>query len=96
MGDQHTGRFEVQVEEGPPRGGLHELEQTTYYRVVERESGDVVMTLRGELEASLSTTTGMWDDYRVSGVCGVTITDDGRSVHVRYHDGHEETRTIPR
>jgi len=95
MGEQQTSRFEVQVEEGAPRGGLYELEQTTYYRVVERESREVVMAFQGEMEASLSTTTGMWDGYRFSGVCEVTIADDERSVQVRYHDGHEETRPIP-
>lgn len=96
MGEQRTRRFEVQVEEGAPHGGLYELEQTTYYRVVDRESGEVVMAFRGEMEASLSTETGMWDDYRFSGVCEVTIANDEQSVNVRYHDGREETEEIPK
>jgi hypothetical protein len=96
MEKQQARRFEVQVEEGAPHGGLYELEQTTYYRVVERASGEVMMTFQGEMEASLSTATGMWDDYRFSGVCEVTIADGERSVQVRYHDGREETRPIPK
>ena len=83
-------RFEVRVEEGPPHGGLYDLEQTTYYRVVDAASGEVVLTFEGEMEASLSTCTGMWDDYRFSGVREVILAPDERSVAVRYYDGHEE------
>jgi hypothetical protein len=88
-------RFELLVEEGPPHGGLYELEQTTYYRVVDRHTNQVVMAFRGEVEASLSATTGMWDDYRFSGVCQVLIASDEQSVIVRYHEGREETLRLP-
>lgn len=87
---KRAARFEVLVEEGPPHGGLYELEQTTTYRVVDRRSGKVVMVFQGQMEASLSTTTGMWDDYRFSGVREVSITPDEESVIVWYHDGREE------
>jgi hypothetical protein len=90
MGEYPCDRYAVLVEEGVPRGGLFELEQTTYYRVVEVGAGRVMLTFRGEMEASLSTETGTWDDYRYSGVSGVTIALDGKSVTVRYHDGREE------
>jgi len=96
MGEQRTRRFEVRVEEGAAHGGLYELEQTTYYRVVDRQSGEVVMIFRGEMEASLSTETGMWDDYRFTGVCEVAIADDEQSVNVRYHDGRVEAQRIPK
>jgi hypothetical protein len=89
------GRFELLVEEGAPHGDLYELEQTTYYRVVDRLSDEVVMTFEGEMEASLSTTTGMWDDYRFSGVREVLIASDEQSVVVRYFDGREETVLLP-
>jgi len=89
-------QFEVLVEEGAPHGDLYELEQTTYYRVVDRHSKKVVMTFQGEMEASLSTTTGMWDDYRFSGVREVLIAPDELSVIVRYHDGREETVQLPK
>ena len=79
------------VEEGPPRGGLYVLEQTTYHRVVDTRTQEVVMTFRGELEASFSATTGTWEDYRVSGVRAVVMAPDARSVIVRYHDGREES-----
>lgn len=84
-------RFEVRVEEGLPHGGLYELEQTTYYRVVDTASGEVVLTVQGEMEASLSPCTGMWDDYRFSGVREVIVAPDEGSVAVHYYDGREET-----
>lgn len=93
-GERRMGQFQVLVEEGPPHGDLYELEQTTYYRVVDTHSKEVVMTFQGEMEASLSTTTGMWDDYRFSGACKVTIAPDEQSVNVRYHDGRDETVPI--
>ena len=95
MDKQPSDRYALMVEEGVPHGGLFELEQTTYYHVVDVQTGRVVLTFRGELEASLSTETGAWDDYRTSGVCGVTIAPDGRSVTVRYSDGREETVPLP-
>ena len=51
MPDQEV-RFVVLVEEGPPRGGLFELEQTTYHRVVDTRTQAVVLTFQGEMEAS--------------------------------------------
>ncbi|MBN1135770.1 MAG: hypothetical protein JXM73_04250 [Anaerolineae bacterium] len=95
MCEQQTGRFEVLVEEGPPHGGLYELEQTIYYKVVHRRSGQVVMVFEGQMEASLSTTTGMWEDYRLSGVCEVAIAPDEQSVIVKYCEGREETVPLP-
>ena len=95
QGEGHMGRFELLVEEGSPHGGLYELEQTTYYRVIDRRSDEVVMAFEGEMEASLSTTTGMWDDYRFSGVREVLIAPDEQSVLVRYYDGREETVPLP-
>jgi hypothetical protein len=94
-GEPRMGRFELLVQEGAPHGGLYELEQTTYYRVVDRRSDEVVMTFEGEMEASLSTTTGMWDDYCFSGVREVLIASDEQSVIVRYFDGREEIVPLP-
>lgn len=95
MCDQRTGRFEVVVEEGLPHGGLYELEQTTCYKVVDRHSGRVVMTFECRMEASLSTTTGMWENYYFSGACEVSIAPDEQSVIVKYCDGREETVPLP-
>jgi hypothetical protein len=47
MSEQRAERFEIVVEEGPPHGGLYELEQRTYYRVVDTRSQEVVMTFQG-------------------------------------------------
>jgi hypothetical protein len=90
MGEPEPGRFEVVVVKGPPRGDLYELEQRTYYHVVDRQSQEIVMTFEGLMEASLSRDTGMWDDYYFSGAREVRIAADGQSVIVRYHDGSEE------
>jgi hypothetical protein len=94
-GEGRMGRFELLVEEGSPHGGFYELEQTTYYRVVDWRSDEVVMTFEGEMEASLSTTTGMWDDYRFSGVREVLLAPDEQSVIVQHHDGREEIVPLP-
>lgn len=93
---QQMGRLQVQVERGAPHGDLFELEQTTSYRVVDTLSGDVLLTFQGEMEASLSSETGLWDDYRFSGVCEVLIAPDEQSVIVRYCDGREEALPLPR
>ncbi len=95
MDQQHTGRFEVQVEEDVPRGGLYQLEQRTWYRVVDRSSRQVVMTFQGQVEASLSPDSGMWEDSRGYGVRDVTIALDERSVLVWYYDGRKEMALLP-
>jgi hypothetical protein len=89
--EEPRGRFEVVVEEGPPRGDLYELEQATYFHVVDTASGEVVMTFRGLLEATLSGDTGLWDDYSTSGVREVLVAPDEESVIVRYFDSREES-----
>ena len=81
----------VLVEEDPPRGGLFELEQTTYHRVVDTRTQEIVLTFRGEMEASFSATTGSWGDYYWSGVREVAVPPDEKTVIVRYYDGREET-----
>jgi len=95
MGEQLPGRFEVVVESGPPRGDLYELEQRTYYQVVDRHSNQIVLVFESLMEASLSTDTGMWDDYRFRGVREVIVAPDEESVIVKYHDGSEEMVPLP-
>jgi hypothetical protein len=95
MSEQRAERFEIVVEEGPAHGDLYELERTTYYRVVDTHSQEVVMTFQGDMEARLSTSNGMWADHRFFGVYEVTLAPDGQSVVVKYCDGHEETVPLP-
>lgn len=95
MNGQPEKRFNVVIEEGHPHGGLYELEQTTYYHVIDTRTEEVVMTFRGEMEASLSTSTGQWDDYHFYGVSEVTITSDETAVKVQYYDGREEILALP-
>ena len=95
MGERLPGRFEVVVESGPPRGDLYELEQSTYYQIVDRHSNQIVLVFESLMEASLSTDTGMWDDYRFSGAREVIVAPDEQSVLVKYHDGLEEMVPLP-
>jgi hypothetical protein len=53
------------------------------------------MIFQGRMEASLSTSTGTWEDYRFDGVADVRIAAGDRSVTVTYHDGREETLEVP-
>ena len=84
------------VEEGPPRGDLYELAQTTYHQVVDTHSKEIVMTFQGEVQASLSTTAGMWDEPHFSGVREVTIAPDEQSVIVQYYDSRKEKVQLPK
>lgn len=95
MSEQPIGRFEVVETKGSPRGDLFELEQKTYYHIVDRHTEEVIMTFESLMEASLSRDTGMWDDYVFTGASEVAIAPDERSVIVKYHDGREETLPLP-
>lgn len=75
----HTGgrdRWEVRVVEGPARGGLYELEQETFYYVIDRSSGRAVKTFTGHYEASF-TGEGTWGEGAYSGVRQVVIDEGG-------------------
>jgi hypothetical protein len=96
MTEHRSRRFQVVTEEDPPHGDLYELEQTTTYRVVDTRTGQTVMTFWGEMRASLSRTSGMWDDYNCSGVREVAIAPDGESVVVTDCEGRTESVPLPR
>ncbi|NLE61107.1 MAG: hypothetical protein GX616_22395 [Planctomycetes bacterium] len=91
MDEESTGRFEVVVEWGLPRGDLYELEQFVTFQVVEKRCNRVIMAFESKMEASLSSDTGLWDDYVLSGVSDVRIAADEQSVIVTYHDGTVES-----
>ncbi len=95
MDQQQAGRFVVQIEEEAPRGGLFQLELSTYYRVVDSHTKEVIMTFQGQIEASLSAEDGMWEDYSGSGVREVVIAPDEQAAIVRYYDGREEMAVLP-
>ena len=88
-------RYIVQTEEGPPHGDLYELEQTTYFHVVDTATGEIILTLRGEMYASLSREDAQWDDYSYSGVRDAAIAEDGHTLSVSYFDGTEEQISLP-
>ena len=95
MSEPEPVRYEVVEEKGSPRGDLYELEQRTTYYVVDTRTDEVIMAFEELMEASLSTDTGMWDDYFFSGAREVSIAPDAQSVIVKYHDGLEETLPLP-
>jgi hypothetical protein len=95
MNEPPPARFEILVVEGPPHGDLYELEQTTYYHVVDKRSGQTILTFERQMEAGLSTDCGLWDGYRFSGVDEVRLAPEGNSVLVRTCDGREESVPLP-
>ena len=88
-------RYEVVEAQAHSRGELYELEQTTTYHVLDMHTGEIVMAFASRMEASLSRDNGQWDDIHFSGVSEVSITADGYSVMVKYHDGREESFPLP-
>jgi hypothetical protein len=88
-------RYEVRTEDGPAQDGLYELEQTTYYHVVDLQSNEVVMTFESQISATPGAGGQGWADYQHSGVSSVTIAPDGQSVVVVRHDGWEERVPLP-
>lgn len=95
MAEQRPTRLAIVIRQGPPRGDLFELEQATYYDVVDCGTQQVILTLQGETTARLSRDTGLWDEYRFSGVEQVALSADERSILVSYHDGRQETVSLP-
>ena len=95
MSEQGAPRFRVQVVEGAGHGDLYELEQSTYFHVVDTRTEQIVLTFEGSMSASMSRSTGQWDDYTYGGVRQVTIAPDQGSVRVMYYGEHEETVPLP-
>lgn len=88
-------KYTIRTEQGPARGDLYELEQKTYFHVVNVGSGKVVMTLEELMEASLSPENGSWDNYSYSGAKSVEINQEEGVVTVLYHNGNEERIPLP-
>ena len=88
-------RYEVRTVQGPARGDLFELEQTTYFHVVDLLEDKIILTFREDMEASLSKDNGLWTDYHYSGVCEVVISADEQTALVNYHDGNQKFFSIP-
>jgi hypothetical protein len=95
MNPQPARQYTVQVEEGPGHGDLYELEKTIYHHIVDASTQEIVMTFEGGMSASLSRSTGQWEDYQYGGVREVAIAPDTPVAVVRYYSGQEETVPLP-
>lgn len=95
MGQHPTARYKIQIEEGPARGDLYELEQATTFQVVDSTNGDVILTWRGEMSASLSKENAQWENFQYTGVSNVTISKDHKSVRVEFYDGTVKQILLP-
>jgi len=95
MQNPNSERFIVKIIEGPPRGDLYELEQATFFQIIDTTTGQVILNFRGDMEASLSRDDGQWDNYHYSGVSQVTISEDQRTALVEYYDGTKEQVSLP-
>lgn len=89
-----AARFRVTVEEGPPHGGLYELELTTTYRVIDDASGATVMSFTGDYAASFGD-DGQWGEPTLSGVVKVELDATGQAVVVHHADGRCEVLALP-
>ena len=88
-------RFIVKIIKDPPRGDLFELEQATFFQIIDTAVDQVIFSFRGDMEANLSRETAQWDDYHYSGVRQVTISKDQRTALVEYFDGIQEQISLP-
>jgi hypothetical protein len=88
-------RYIVQIVEGSPRGDLYELEQATFFHIIDTQTDQIILSFRGDMEANLSRETAQWENTRYSGVCNVSISKDQRTVLVEHHDGTKELVHIP-
>ena len=95
MQQPNPERYIIQIIEGSPRGDLYELEQTTFFHVIDTTSDQIILSFRGEMEASLSRETAQWEDTHYSGVCRVTISEDQQTVLVEHFDGNQELFQLP-
>ena len=86
-------RYRVEVEEGPAHGDLYELEQMTFFRVIDTCSNTVILAYAGEMSARLD--GGVWSDHQYSGVSDLIVAPDERSIRVKYHGGREEIVALP-
>lgn len=94
MEQSRPERFIVQVVEGSPRGDLYELEQATFFHVIDTTTDQIILSFRGDMEASLSRETAQWEDAQYSGVRQVSISEDQQAVLVEHFDGTKELVNI--
>jgi len=95
MQQSNPKRYIVQIVEAAPRGDLYELEQATFYHVIDTASDQIIWSFRGDMEATLSRETAQWENTQYSGVCKVTISEDQLTVLVEHYDGQSEQFTLP-
>jgi hypothetical protein len=77
---------------GSAHGDLCELEQTTYWHVMDWQTMTVVRTLTGGMSARLA--GGLWADHAFGGVQDVTVSPSGQ-IQVHDETGRVETLIRP-
>ena len=95
MQQPNAERYVVQIVKGSPRGDLYELEQATFFHIFDTETDQIILSFRGDMEASLSRDTAQWENTQYSGVCNASISKDQRTVLVEHYDGTVELVDIP-
>jgi len=88
-------RFEVHRSEGIPSGGLYELEIQTSFTIFDTKTGESIHVGTSFFEASLSTSTGGWDDGCSSGIKSIEISADERYAVIHDHDGTTRQIELP-
>jgi hypothetical protein len=88
-----AARWRVRHSTGSAHGGLYELEQTHYWRVIDWASKEVVLEFEGESDQSYTGGPGGWSEATWVGTSDVSISDDGRAVIVE--TGGRDRRTVP-
>jgi hypothetical protein len=91
---QRESRWQLIESEGPPHGGLFELEIETTYRIVDRRTGAIVLERTGIYEASFGD-HGNWDEGTTTGVVKLEISADDRAALIHHADGTLERLPLP-
>ena len=95
MQQPNPQRYIAQIVERSPLRDLYELEQTTFFHLIDTTSDQIILSFRGAMEASLSRDTAQWEDTHYSGVCRVSITEDQQTFLVEHYDGTQKLVHLP-
>jgi len=84
-------KYKIVERSSGSHGGLFELEEETYFDVVEIKTGKVLMTFENSSSASFG--AGQWQDRVSCGVSKVELGSDGKTALV-YSYGQSEPKIV--